>query len=278
MSTFNAALVRQAALLCVVAASCLAGGLPQTAQASTISAIFRGSTDDMLASASPGTAIDLNFRSNAGGSPTDAQPPVYAISMLVQFQTRPAPSAFKLQLSTGDIYTIPFGNELNLDRGSFVWYDPNFFDPNLIEPAHEVIPEAWRREMSDGVLNAHVWAEGTSIDGAPDFYLFQAGLQHIKFDLADLRSLGAHYGTSAGADFSDGDIDSDGDVDLNDLGTLATYYGGGQAQAYADFQTIMPEPTCLLIIPCAGLLIARWPHRRRVMSGAASEPDSPLWR
>jgi hypothetical protein len=272
MPMFNATSgARRVAFICALPAIYLVTGLGGIAQASIVTAIFRGSFDRTLASASPGTAIDLDFRLNSDGSPTDAQPPVYAISMIIQFQTLPAPSAFKLQLSTGDIYTIPFGNppSVNFDRGAFVWYDPNFFNPNLIQPPHAVIPEAWRREMSDGVLNAHVWAEGTSIDGPPDFYLFQAGLQHIRFDLADLSSLATHYGTATGAAFTDGDIDSDGDVDLNDLGTLATYYAKGQAQAYADFQALgsgelsraVPEPTSLLMVACGSAAIRR--ARRR---------------
>ena len=42
-----------------------------------------------------------------------------------------------------------------------------------------------------------------------------------------------------------GDFDLDLDVDLTDLGTLASNYGAGQAEAYAVFQSMtgVPEPT-----------------------------------
>jgi hypothetical protein len=63
-------------------------------------------------------------------------------------------------------------------------------------------------------------------------------------DLSDLGNLATHYGLTNGGHWSLGDFDLDGDVDLNDLGTLATYYGDGSAQAFADFQalTSVPEP------------------------------------
>jgi hypothetical protein len=44
-------------------------------------------------------------------------------------------------------------------------------------------------------------------------------------DLADLAQLLAHYGTTSGATFEDGDIDGDGDVDLADLAALLAEYG-----------------------------------------------------
>jgi hypothetical protein len=63
-------------------------------------------------------------------------------------------------------------------------------------------------------------------------------------DLSDLGVLATHYGITTGGHWHLGDFDLDGDVDLNDLGSLATHYGAGQAQAYADFQSLtgVPEP------------------------------------
>jgi hypothetical protein len=44
-------------------------------------------------------------------------------------------------------------------------------------------------------------------------------------DLNDLSVLLAHYGMTSGASYEDGDLDRDGDVDLNDLTTLLAVYG-----------------------------------------------------
>ncbi len=44
-------------------------------------------------------------------------------------------------------------------------------------------------------------------------------------DLSDLAQLLAHYGTTSGATYADGDIDEDGDVDLTDLAALLAMYG-----------------------------------------------------
>lgn len=62
-------------------------------------------------------------------------------------------------------------------------------------------------------------------------------------DLSDLGALATCYGSTTGQNWVNGDFDWDGDVDLNDLGALATNYGAGALQAYADFNAmIVPEP------------------------------------
>jgi hypothetical protein len=70
-------------------------------------------------------------------------------------------------------------------------------------------------------------------------------------DVDDLGLLAAHYGETSGARWSFGDFDLDGDVDLVDLTRLATNYSSGQAQAFADFQTLVPEPHSLSFLLCA---------------------------
>lgn len=77
-------------------------------------------------------------------------------------------------------------------------------------------------------------------------------------DLSDLGALATNYGASSAARWWTGDFDSDGDVDLSDLGLLATNYGAGQAQAFADFQSLsVPEPALATFALCALLLRQR---------------------
>lgn len=83
-------------------------------------------------------------------------------------------------------------------------------------------------------------------------------------DLNDLGNLATSYGALSGKAWSQGDFDGDGDVDLSDLGQLATFYGSGAAQAFADFQALtgqsVPEPTSLATLSLAAALM--WTRRR----------------
>lgn len=81
-------------------------------------------------------------------------------------------------------------------------------------------------------------------------------------DLSDLGNLATYYAAAGNHVWMEGDFDADNDVDLSDLGTLATYYGAGQAQAFADFQALtglsVPEPTSALsLLGLGGALALR---------------------
>jgi hypothetical protein len=81
-------------------------------------------------------------------------------------------------------------------------------------------------------------------------------------DLSDLGNLATSFGLSnANIDWINGDFDSDNDVDLNDLGTMATNFDAGRAQAYAEFQSLVPEPAWLTVLPM-GLLLTKRRTRR----------------
>jgi hypothetical protein len=80
-------------------------------------------------------------------------------------------------------------------------------------------------------------------------------------DLSDLGNMATYYGAEGNATWPRGDFDDDQDVDLNDLSALAANYGAGQAQAFADFSalTSIPEPATpmLLCIAALGLFARR---------------------
>jgi hypothetical protein len=83
-------------------------------------------------------------------------------------------------------------------------------------------------------------------------------------DLADLGNLASSYGLSSdNIKWQNGDFDHDDDVDLNDLGTLASNYQSGQSQAFADFATLttVPEPASVTLV--LGGVIALWRLRER---------------
>jgi hypothetical protein len=90
-------------------------------------------------------------------------------------------------------------------------------------------------------------------------------------DLSDLGILATYYGRSdSSLKFTNGDFDDDGDVDLSDLGALASNYGGGQEEALAEFTTLtsVPEPAALGLLGLSGLTL--FCRRRRACQLHAS--------
>jgi hypothetical protein len=207
----------------------------------------------------------MDFRTS-NGIPTQAQAPIYTRIIALAYQFGYSPSAVKLQLSTGDILSLPLA--ANATGGTFSWYtfESTYTDPNVTPRGP--MPPGLKAELKDGVLSARLWADGPS-NGASDSFSVSALGFGYRLDITDLGSLAAHYGTTSGAVFEDGNLDGDEDVDLSDLGTLASYHPAGQAQAYADFEALdsgahgqaVPEPSCVLMMACAALAIRRQ-HKR----------------
>jgi hypothetical protein len=85
-------------------------------------------------------------------------------------------------------------------------------------------------------------------------------------DVEDLAMLADHYNLGGYKTWAMGDFDRDGDTDLTDLTLLATYYQGGEAQAFADFDSLVgvPEPTAAggLIFTASALMTAARRRRR----------------
>jgi hypothetical protein len=80
-------------------------------------------------------------------------------------------------------------------------------------------------------------------------------------DINDLSILAGNYGAAGDLDWVHGDFDHDAVVTLIDLTLLATHYEGGQAQAFADFQSMIPEPSTIAILAITGIFGQRRNHR-----------------
>lgn len=80
-------------------------------------------------------------------------------------------------------------------------------------------------------------------------------------DVVDLGSLAGNYGTTTGMSWVDGDFDHDGDVDIVDLGALAGNYGTGSGalnfEADAAGLGLIPEPGTLCLLVMGGLVFLR---------------------
>lgn len=76
-------------------------------------------------------------------------------------------------------------------------------------------------------------------------------------DVSDLGILATNYGTIGGAEWEDADFNDDGKVDVSDLGILATAYGGGSAS-----QAAVPEPATLSMLLAMSGLALLWRRRR----------------
>jgi hypothetical protein len=84
-------------------------------------------------------------------------------------------------------------------------------------------------------------------------------------DLDDLTTLANHYGDETSATWAMGDFNWDQTVNLIDLTALATNYSAGQAQAMADFQALaanVPEPATLMWFAAGAGLLIRRRHKR----------------
>jgi hypothetical protein len=67
-------------------------------------------------------------------------------------------------------------------------------------------------------------------------------------DLSDLGALATHFGQTSGAGSADGGFDGDGDVDLNDLGALASNFEPAARQPQANVQFASYRPRVSTIV------------------------------
>jgi hypothetical protein len=86
-------------------------------------------------------------------------------------------------------------------------------------------------------------------------------------DLSDVGTLATTYGQSNPAfGWVNGDFDNDNDVDLNDLGALASNYDGGRAAVMAEFDAFVPEPANGLLVLTVATVGPNGSRLKRVLS------------
>jgi hypothetical protein len=80
-------------------------------------------------------------------------------------------------------------------------------------------------------------------------------------DLADLGNLATGFGQPGERRWSRGNFDCDDDVDLNDLGTLATNFQSSQARTFVEFDALVPEPGALSLFGLGAIVLRRRSHQ-----------------
>ena len=73
-------------------------------------------------------------------------------------------------------------------------------------------------------------------------------------DVSDLGILATNYGTTSGATWGMGDATGDGAVDVSDLGILATEYGHGTS--FSTASSAVPEPGAIVLLVALGMSLA----------------------
>ena len=74
-------------------------------------------------------------------------------------------------------------------------------------------------------------------------------------DIQDISMLASNWDMASGAVWADGDFDQDGGVDIEDLSLLASNWSTGVADGYG--APAVPEPGCLALVTLGGLAVIR---------------------
>ena len=129
------------------------------------------------ATALPGTAFTLDYTSALAGQ--SAQP----VSILLGFDCHVPYSALKIQLASDPtVFSFP-PTDPSVNQTAAFLYDPAWAYGGGNVPA-SVMPDAWRNEMSDGLLQGRFWIEGTSM--APQYAFLSATGSYLTPEPATL--------------------------------------------------------------------------------------------
>ena len=152
--------------LLILAAALTVAVVPGVASAVVINSLAAGTgIVGGLTDYPPGVPVALDYT-------LIATPPAELVAMAIRFTTVGiAFGELKIKLDAGpDIYSFgpPIGGGV-----SHLFYDPAWTSGSGDVPA-SVLPQLWKDELTDGVLNCSVWVEGVTY-GIPDWFSFGGG-------------------------------------------------------------------------------------------------------
>ena len=170
----------------ILAAVCALATLATTSRANIIVPVqsaLRGVTGSGLTASAPGTSFSFDYRPLVTKDTAPYEPAEFTFI----FEAAHAPfSELKVQLDSSPTpFTfLPYtGNGFQL---IYVLYDPAYEltpgSPWPANPAYMVMPEAWRDDLSDGVLSGKFWV--TNPAGPPNTYIFSTQALYVVTEAA----------------------------------------------------------------------------------------------
>jgi hypothetical protein len=128
----------------------------------------------------------------------------------------------------GSTWIPAWANPSGVSISDSTWV-PMTLDISTVADGAPTVYLRWRMGPTDGTITYPGWnIDDVEIWGASDGEPIMGDLDGDgDVDLDDLAQLLANYGMPNGATYEDGDLDGDGDVDLADLSILLGNYGAG---------------------------------------------------
>lgn len=167
-------------LLSAVAVAAL---LASPAGAETIDSYADGTGELVPSVSSPGTSFTLDFTPIL----SDQAPPHQAVGVLLGFDCHTPYSQLNIQLSSGpDVHTFA-PTAPSEDQTAALLYDPAYLSGEGDVPS-SFLPEAWKTELADGLLQGTLWVDGTPF--APEYASLNAQGSYLVPEPATLALVG----------------------------------------------------------------------------------------
>jgi hypothetical protein len=164
-----------AAILCTIAFA--AAAAPANIVAPTQGGV-RGATGTGLTTSAPGTAFSFDYRALVISDTAPYEPASFSLTFdaaHVQY------SELKIQLDSSPTPFTFLPVTANGYQSNYVLYDPAYEltpgSPWPATPAYLAMPQAWRDDLTDGVLSGKFWV--TNPAGTPNTYFFSTNAAFV---------------------------------------------------------------------------------------------------